>query len=203
MAEVISEIRELIEDGEIFTWENFSSKTPRGFPSAFSGDWLVWTHRVTALLDEMDKSPIRDSLALGLGIKLLGNGEDNFPRAKDSILNGLRAAQKVFGKPIPAADRTVSLGHNSPEQMQALEKIDRLVEAVAQANDLPGSPEDKEQVLAELSAGRKLLEASKIRVAAVRETLQSALKWILEKGVAAAIGKMAGDLLEYLVHLKF
>jgi hypothetical protein len=74
---------------------------------------------------------------------------------------------------------------------------------VKQTNDLPGTPEDKEQLVAELAAGRKLLEATKIRVAAVQATLQPALRWILEKAGGAVIGKMAGQLWEYLVHLKF
>jgi hypothetical protein len=151
----------------------------------------------------MEKSPISQSVSRGLGANLLGYGEGDFQKAKTSIVNGLQAAQKIFGGTIPASDRTVSLGHNSPEQKQALEKIDELVEAVKQANDLPGTPEEKEQLVAELSAGRKLLEATKVRVAAVHATLQPALRWILEKAGGAMIGKMAGDLWEYLVHLKF
>jgi hypothetical protein len=122
---------------------------------------------------------------------------------KARALAGLRFPPETRGAFIPAADRTVSIGHNSPEQKQALEKIDELVEAVKRANDLPGTPEEREQIVAELSAGRKLLEATKIRVAAVQATLQPALRWILEKAGGAVIGKLAGQLWEYLVHLKF
>jgi hypothetical protein len=196
-------IPELIEEGKKLTYENFASKSPRGFPSAFSEDWLVWTHRVTGLTNAMDRSPISESITRGLGTMLLGHGEEDFQKATKSILSGLRAAQKIFGEPIPAADRTVSLGHNSPEQSQALDQIDRLVAAVEKANDFPGDSDDKELVVAELSAGRRLLEAANVRVAAVRETLWPALRWIFEKASGAMIGKMAGDLLEYLVHLKF
>jgi hypothetical protein len=203
MAEVIEGIPELIEQGKKFTFANFASKSPHGFPSAYSEDWLVWTHLVTDTVGKMQLSPISVSITRGLNTRVLGNGEDYFVTALNSILSGLSAAQKVFGQSIPASDRTVTLGHNSPEQKQALAKLDELVEAVKQANDLPGSPEDKEQILAELSAGRRLLEAAKVRVTAVRETLQPAVKWILEKGAGAMIGKMAGELWEYLQHLKF
>jgi hypothetical protein len=203
MADFISRLPELIEQGNEFTYENFASRTPRGYPSALSEDWLVWTHLVTGLVEELDKSPIRDSITLGLRTVLIGNGEDSFQAARGSMLSGLRAAQKVFGKPVPASDRTVSLGHNSPEQTQVLEKIDELVAAVERTNDFPGDSDDKELVVAELSAGRRLLQAANVRVAAVREVLQPALRWILEKSAGAAIGKLAGDLLEYLVHLKF
>jgi hypothetical protein len=153
MAEVLSGIPELIEEGKKFTFANFALKSPHGFPASFTDDWLVWTHRVHAIVAKMEKSPIAGSIERGLGMGLLGYGDDNFQKAKHSILSGLQAAQKVFVDSIPASDRTVSLGHNSPEQVQALEKIDELVEAVKQANDLPGTPEEKEQLVAELSAG--------------------------------------------------
>jgi hypothetical protein len=198
MAEAILGIPELIEQGSKFTFENFSSKSPRGYPSAYSDDWLVWAHRVTGIVAMMEQSPIRGSIAGGLGINLLGLGEGDFQSAANSILSGLRAAQKVFGETIPASDRTVTLGHNSPERAKALEKIDALVEAVKQANDLPGSPEEKEQLVAELSAGRRLLEASIIRLGALRATVQPALRWILEKAAGTIVGKIAGGVWDFL-----
>ncbi len=129
MVDVIEGIPELIEAGEKFTFDNFSSKSPRKFPSA---DWLVSTHQVNRLLARMDTSPIKEQITSGLGLVLLGYPDEEFQKSKNLILNGLRAAQKVFGTPIPASDRTVFLGHYSSEQMQALEKIDELVEAVCQ-----------------------------------------------------------------------
>jgi hypothetical protein len=83
-----------------------------------------------------------------------------------------------------------------------LEKIDELVAAVEATNDFPGDPEFKEQVVAELSAGRRLLQATKVRVGAVRAALGPPLKWILEKAGGALIGKIAGDLWQYLSHLQ-
>ena len=113
------------------------------YPNAYSEDWLVWVHQINGIMPKIGQSPISNSIAQGLQIDLLGNGEDKFDAAKNLIMNGLRAAQRVFGEAVPASDRTVTLGHNSPEQMQALEKIDALIEAVKQANDLPGTPEEK------------------------------------------------------------
>jgi hypothetical protein len=203
MAGGIAGIPELIERGRRFTFANVGPKSQYGTPNALSDEWLIWTHHVSDLVEELGKSPIRKSIEDGLNRTIIGSAEYAFAAAAGLILNGLQAADKVFGPAIPASDRTVSLGHNSPEQAQALEQIDKLVAAVTETNDFPGEPEDKEQVLAELSAGRKLLEAARVRVLAIRETLQPALRWILEKGAGAAIGKMAGDLWEYLVHLKF
>jgi hypothetical protein len=202
MAKVILGIPELIAEGNKFTFENFASKSPRSFPSAYSDDWLVWTHHVNSIAAKLDDSPIiRGSIARGLGTTVLGNGEEEFLKAKDSILSGLRAAERVFGEPIPASDRTVSLGHNSPEQAQALEKIDELVVAVNQANDLPITPEEKEQLVAELSAGRRLLEASTLRLAALRATVQPALHWILEKAAGTIVGKIASGVWDFFTGL--
>jgi hypothetical protein len=184
MAEGIAGISELIEHGKKFTFGNFAAHSPRGYPSAYSDDWLVWTHEVDGILGKLAKSTIRDSIQRGLDTQLLGFGDDAFQAAKDSILNGQRAADRVFGEAIPASDRTVSLGHNSAEQKQALEKIDELVAAVEASNDFPGDPELKEQLIAELSAGRRLLEAAKVQVSAVRTALGPPLRWILEKAGA-------------------
>ena len=107
-----------------------------------------------------------------------------------------------LGIPRGAVVEPVSLGHNSPEQQQAIEKLDNLVAAVRETNEFPGDPEFKEQIVTELSAGRRLLEATKVRVSAVREALQPALRWIAEKAGGAVIGKLAGDLWQYLAHLQ-
>jgi hypothetical protein len=118
------------------------------------------------------------------------------------ILHKALAHAELLGPPqVPASDRIVSLGHNSPEQAQALEKIDELVEAVKKANDLPGTPEEKERLVAELSAGRKLLEASRLRLGALRATVQPALRWILEKAAGTIVGKIAGGVWNFFTGL--
>jgi hypothetical protein len=204
MADVIGEIPELIEQGKQFTYENFAEKSPRGYPAVYSADWLVWIHRINVLAEKFDKSPIKTSILDGANTVLIGNADEDFTKAKQSILNGLQAAEKVFGKPdIPASDRIVTLGHNSPQRLGALEKIDGLVKAVRETNEFPGSSEEKEQLLAELSAGRKLLEAVQVRLAALRATLQPALSWLMEKSAGAMLGKAAGALWDYLVGLKW
>jgi hypothetical protein len=201
VAEIFSRIPELIEEGERFTFANFAHKSKSGYTSALSEDWLVWTHHVNELVERIDSSSIADAIRRGFEVQLFGNGEEEFDIAKNSIISGLKAAQRVFGETIPASDRTVSLGHNSPEQQHAIEKIDELVEAVKQANDLPGTPEEKEQLVAELSAGRKLLEASVVRLGALRATLQPALRWILEKAAGTIVSKLAGGVWDFFTSL--
>ncbi len=201
MADATDRILKLIEQGEKFTYDNFSKKNSRGYPLAYSEDWLVWTHHVGAVVTKVGQSPAANSMARGLGTDLLGDDEDKFESARSLIVSGLKAASTIL-KEIPASDRIVTLGHNSPEQIETLEKIDKLIELVTETNEFPGSPEDKEQTIAELSAGRKLLEAAKVRVAAIKEVLQPKLAWLAEKTAGAMIGSLAGKLLEYLLALK-
>jgi len=158
-ADPIEMIPGLIEQGTKFTFDNFSTKSSRGYPNAYSDEWLVWTHHVNQVVSKIGQSPISNSIARGLGIELLGEGTDNFESARALIVSGLQAAWRINPE-IPASDRTVTLGHNSPEQKEALEKVDQLIKAVEETNDFPGTTEDKEQTLAELSAARKLSQLS-------------------------------------------
>jgi hypothetical protein len=201
MPDAISDIHALIEQGKQFNFKNVGPKSEYGTPNALSDDWLVWTHHVAQVAGRLADSPIKSSLVSGLGRTVIGNEEYAFVAAQGLILNGLKAADRVFGQPIPASDRTVSLGHNSPEQIEALDKIDKLVAAVEATNDFPGDSDFKEQMIAELSAGHRLLQAAKVRVSAVREAIGPPLKWILEKAGGAVIGKIAGDVWQYLAHL--
>lgn len=193
----------LIEQGEKFTYGNFSTKGSRGFPNAYTDDWLIWTYHVNELMRQLTQSPIASSIAAGLSIELLGNDDDAFVKARNMILSGLKAADRIFGQPIPASDRVVSAGHNSPEQSEAIRQLDHLIKTVEETNDFPGDPEDKERIVAELSAGRKILEASKVRIAALGATLGVALKWVAEKAAGASIGKLAGNLVDYLASIKW
>ncbi|UQR67315.1 hypothetical protein LRP30_19525 [Bradyrhizobium sp. C-145] len=163
--------------------------------------WLVWLDRVNAVTAQMEPSVISSMIVEGSKMVLVGYLDDRFYRAKKLLLNGLEAVLVRANRTIPASDRVVSLSHNSPEQQQALEKLDELVAAVKETNDFPGEPEEREQIVAELSAGRRLLEAARVRVAAVRETLAPTLKWIGEKAGGAVIGKLAADVWQYLAHL--
>jgi hypothetical protein len=194
---------ELIEQGKKFTFDNFAQKNARGFPRAYSPEWLVWTHQVNQVVAKIGQSTIASSIARGLGIELLGNGTATFESAQGLIVSGLEAADKVFGSGVrvPASDRVVTLGHNSPAQTEALKKIDSLVEAVKKANDFPGSEDDREEAIAELSAARKLFEAAKVRVVAVTAVLQPRLRWLIDKAGGALVGIMAKGLWDYLIGL--
>ena len=72
---------------------------------------------------------------------------------------------------IPAADRTVTLKHNSAEYQETVEAGAQLERGIIEANDFE-SVEERDRLVAEVSAVRRLLQATRIRVAAVVELLR-------------------------------
>lgn len=81
------------------------------------------------------------------------------------------------------------LKHNTlahDEADAALEDVERNLQ---QAND--GDPQEKERVLAEVGAARRLLKASQVRIALLATLLGSALSWIASQFAETAVGKGA------------
>jgi hypothetical protein len=101
---------------------------------------------------------------------------------------------------IPAADRYVTLDHNSPTYRNADESLKNALDAVRSSNDYPDL-EDKEQRIAELSAGRALLQSARVRVAAVTAFLLPTLKYLAKKFADVAIGIIATGAIAYLAAL--
>jgi hypothetical protein len=93
---------------------------------------------------------------------------------------------------VPASDRIVTLDHNSEAYRETIEQLDRLVEVLEQVNDYPDI-EDKEQRIAELSAGRRMLQSARVRCAAVAAVLGPPLAWLTEKFAGGLIGQIAGS----------
>ncbi|KWV56656.1 hypothetical protein AS156_04040 [Bradyrhizobium macuxiense] len=76
--------------------------------------------------------------------------------------------------PAPASDRTVTIDHNRKDYADAERAMQGLETAIREANDFP-DPLEKEQREAEVSAARRLLRASLVRL----EPLVALLKPIL------------------------
>ncbi len=86
---------------------------------------------------------------------------------------------------VPAANRTVTLDHNGSGYKRALEAVETVIETVRGDNEYGNrDPEDKEQRLAELSAGKRLLEAGRASVNAVNTVLMKTLLYLAGIGVA-------------------
>ncbi len=98
----------------------------------------------------------------------------------------------------PASDRTVPLNHNAPAYRELIEALDKLERALVGLNDYDDA-DDKAQRIAEISAGRRLLEAPRTRLDAVRITVGAGLKYIAKKFADTALGKLALVAIEKLL----
>ena len=67
---------------------------------------------------------------------------------------------------VPASDRVVALNHNSEPYKSAIESLDKTIEAIRTANDIgTATADEREAIVAEMSAIKRLLEATKVRAA--------------------------------------
>ena len=104
---------------------------------------------------------------------------------EDAVLEIMRDAA------IPASDRIVRLDHNDSRYKNVLEALENLEHAI-KASNLYDDPEEKEMHLAEISAGRRLLESTKVRVAAVATIVGGPLMYIAKHFIDTGLGKAAG-----------
>jgi hypothetical protein len=102
--------------------------------------------------------------------------------------------------PVPASDRTVALDHNSPDYAEAVRALDEVEQALEQSNDYDDA-DDKEQRIAEVSAGRRLLQATRVRGEALIALIFRGLTYLAKKFADIAIGAAATAALAFLGRL--
>jgi hypothetical protein len=109
------------------------------------------------------------------------------PFARD-LLRHIERVRKSMPS-IPAADRIVPVNHNSPEVQDLEIKLSELLAAIERSNSLRAEPEF-DRNLAELSAGKRLLEADAVRPSALGALLAPALKWFGDHVAGTALGML-------------
>jgi hypothetical protein len=98
--------------------------------------------------------------------------------------------ERAFASSIPATDRIVHLDHNSAAYSETIEALEKTEQAVATANDYDDA-QDKDQRLAELSAIRRLLTSTRVRIGAVTAIAGPTLAWLAEKFAGGVISQLA------------
>jgi DNA end-binding protein Ku len=98
---------------------------------------------------------------------------------------------------VPASDRVVSLDHNSPKYIEAVDALAALEQALKETNQYE-DPQEKEQHVAEVSAARRLLQSTKVRVMAVSAVLTPVLVAITKRFFDTGLGKIAGKVVDTL-----
>lgn len=94
MQDVIARLERLIEEGQSFTYENFSEKNDYGHPESLTPKWFSWIGRTRMLVEATlgMESPVGEMLDIGLKMYVIGNEQDKFNKAKSHIIGALTTA---------------------------------------------------------------------------------------------------------------
>jgi hypothetical protein len=101
---------------------------------------------------------------------------------------------------IPASDRVVTLDHNSKTYRDLIDILERIEIELAARNDHP-DPALKERQVAEISAGRRMLRAAKVRAVAIYSVLSTPLIWIAKHFADKELGHLADQAWTWLTSL--
>lgn len=158
-------------------------------------------HAATIFVDEeevvedVDEGEVDEEGEIVLGCSITRSGimrveewdEDDYAEISEGI--------DFLEDNIPASDRVVSLDHNSAAYKDATKALDELIETVRIDNEYGDrAPDEKEQLVASLTAGRRLLNAATIRLSAAYAILLPPLRYVADnfgKGAITAAGALA------------
>jgi hypothetical protein len=116
---------------------------------------------------------------------------DQFSR--DLLKDLARAYEQGGARNAPASDRIVTLDHNSAAYRDVTDKLAELQRVAETSNELAANhPAERERVVAELDAGRRLLRAVTVRAETVWSVLRPALAWLGEKSTDSIVGILVG-----------
>ncbi len=104
MQDVVARLERLIEEGQSFTYENFSEQSDRGYPESLTPQWFSWTGRTRMLVEATlgMESPVGEILSIGVNTSVIGHGRDEFNNAKSHIIGALRTALDGIQEGFPA-----------------------------------------------------------------------------------------------------
>ena len=112
------------------------------------------------------------------------------------------APVETKGLQVPASDRIVRLDHNSPAYRDTIDILEKVERTTAESNMLAAEdPEERDRVVAELSAGRRLLQAVRVRSAVLWTLLSGVLLWLLKKFADQAFAPVIKRAIEFLAKL--
>ena len=166
----------------------------------FGEDWLrsVWPEQAGLIGEDPERESGSDELPPGIrdisgGRVLLSDGAipPEFEGREGDVL--LRVGDGSITELLPASDRMVPLDHNSAPYREVREGLVELYEELRTANDLDCSAEERERVLASLSAAQDLWNAAQLKIIQIKVgiiiTIEDALSLLTKVG--KAVGKAA------------
>lgn len=111
MQDVVARLERLIEEGQSFTYENFSEKSEGGYPESLTPKWFSWTGRTRMLVEATLglESTVGEILAIGLNTRVIGFDRGKFKKAKSHIIGALTTALEGIEQGFPARS---PIGHS-------------------------------------------------------------------------------------------
>ncbi|NQT56941.1 MAG: nucleotide-binding protein [Desulfobacteraceae bacterium] len=105
MEKAIEQLRLLIEQGEKFTYDNFSEKGEYGYPVSYTPEWIAWKTRCKSIILRLfgESSPQDKAMDVALRVRVIGNYHVKFDQCRSYILGILATAidtisNDVFGE---------------------------------------------------------------------------------------------------------
>lgn len=93
---------------------------------------------------------------------------------------------------IPAADRIVTINHNTPEYRSVIEKLEDLKAAIESNNEYRSKNlDDHERRLVDIETTLKILENTRVRIGAIKAAAYGTLFYLAEKFSDEPIGALA------------
>jgi len=140
------------------------------------------------------------------GIQEIENwADDHYESIANRIIRqrGAGAEDLVDSEPtIPAADRIVSLDHNSPEHREAVEAIDKVVEELKKGQPLDNElGQEKHALIQAIEAGRRLLDDTRMNVEIGVKLLLEPLRLVAKKYTQIALGALASKAVDLVSKL--
>ncbi|WP_428490620.1 hypothetical protein [Rhodopila sp.] len=95
------------------------------------------------------------------------------------------------------------IGHNSREFKDAIKAIDAVSHELRSSNSIGLHADVRDRLLVEIQAGKTLLGATQVRIAALRNTIWPALAFITKECAKAVVGELAKTAAKKLFALLF
>ncbi|HBV87515.1 MAG TPA: hypothetical protein DEF42_12860 [Desulfosporosinus sp.] len=88
----------LIKEGMSFNYSNFSYMSVNGYPSALKSEYISWKVRVENIISSVfgKNSSIHEMYKKHEAVHVIGNGQDKFLQAHESIIGSLKASIEIL-----------------------------------------------------------------------------------------------------------
>lgn len=134
VTEILQEIKDLLQESESFTFENFSSKRVRNLPAEFSPKWVSWHNRVDHLVNIClpQNSTPHFLMKKVTEMSLIGANEEKFKAAKSYINQALEEAIEFINNEqkkyflIPSDNFTILSTNQEELEVQALSSTPKI-----------------------------------------------------------------------------